>query len=82
MIKSDVFGLGLALLEMATLRDSIEVLDWERYAIKQAVIDVRIELVIRQYGKFCGDVLKKMLNFTESKRVSFSELSSCLSPYA
>jgi len=50
MTKSDVFGLGLALLEMATLRDSIEVLDWERYSIKQAVIDVRIELTIRKYG--------------------------------
>lgn len=34
MIKSDVFELGLALIEMATLRDSIEIIDWERYSIK------------------------------------------------
>jgi len=81
MHKNDVFGLGLSILEIATLRDSVELIDWERYSIKSSVMQVRIDFAKSLYGDFFGEILQNMLGITESERSSFSELLSLLLPY-
>ena len=79
--KSDVFGLGMTLLESATLKNSLELYDFNNYRIKYEEVELRLLLLRSMYSGFLTNFIKECLQIEENLRPNFNELYQVLEEY-
>ncbi len=72
--KSDIFSLGLCLLEAATLKFTAHASYFQNYDISAATIDQLLNLVQSRYTNLFHSFLCRMLEFKEELRPSVEEL--------
>ncbi|KAL4445561.1 hypothetical protein ABPG74_004635 [Tetrahymena malaccensis] len=80
-IKNDIFGLGMSILEMATLQSSSALYDWDKYEIKFQILEERLEEARKRYGDYLHQFVKKLLQKDPFQRSTFSQLFTELLPY-
>ena len=68
--KSNVFTLGMVLLEVATLLPSTDCYDSENYDILDSVINERIILVEEYYGDKIARIIANMLDYEQYDRLT------------
>lgn len=73
--KSNVFTLGMVLLEVATLLPSTDCYDSENYDILDSVINERIILVEEYYGDKIARIIANMLDYDYTERMNLRDLS-------
>jgi hypothetical protein len=78
--KSDVYALGMTLLETATLVAPFACYDYNNFAIIPANIDKFLESVGSRYSEMLVNVIKQMLNEHENNRPAFRELADIIAP--
>ncbi|KAL4491229.1 hypothetical protein ABPG72_021615 [Tetrahymena utriculariae] len=80
-IKNDIFGLGISILEMATLQGSSALYDWDKYEIKFQILEDRLEETKKRYGDYLHQFTKKLLQKDPFQRSTFTQLFTELLPY-
>ncbi|EAS07777.2 protein kinase (macronuclear) [Tetrahymena thermophila SB210] len=80
-IKNDIFGLGMSILEMATLQGSSSLYDWDKYEIKFEILEDRLEEARKRYGDYLYQFAQKLLQKDPYQRSTFSQLFTELLPY-
>lgn len=81
--KSDIYSLGMTILECATLKNLDFVYDWDHFQINQNKIDEELRHLTdsRAYSPTLVETLRFMLNPDEELRPNFLRLDSELSQY-
>eukprot|EP00825_Cyclidium_porcatum_P019734 TRINITY_DN2249_c0_g1_i3.p1 TRINITY_DN2249_c0_g1~~TRINITY_DN2249_c0_g1_i3.p1 ORF type:complete len:424 (+),score=55.34 TRINITY_DN2249_c0_g1_i3:76-1347(+) len=79
--KSDVFSLGMTMLEVCSLFTSRSCYDFQTFKINWVVVDQLFQTCRQRYSLFLMNVIQEMLNEDENQRISFLEISQILSPY-
>jgi len=79
--KSDVFSLGITLLEAATLRSGNTVYDWDNFRLVQAAIEDLLSRAGQRYSAFFVNVIRDLLIFEENQRPCFEDIHAVLLPY-
>ena len=69
--KSDVFSLGMVLLNAATLQSCDRLYEWDNFTIDQREVDQRINALDNKYSESFQNLLNDMLNFNEDSRPDF-----------
>ena len=72
--KSDIFSLGMTLLNAATLSDCNEFYDWEKKTINEKELNECVSSLRNAYSPELLRVLESALKFDESHRPSANEL--------
>ena len=82
-VKSDVFSLGMTILEAATLQNLDHVYNWEKYEIEaEKIADLLKELTEqKRYSPILLQTIEYMVNTNEELRPNFQKLDSELSKY-
>jgi len=78
--KSDVYSLGMTLLEAATLVAPFACYDYNNCAIFPANIEKFLESVGSRYSEMLVNVLRKMLTELENQRPTFKDLADLIAP--
>lgn len=73
--KSDVFAIGMILLEFCTLTPSSECYDPETYSIVDSIINERVEKTRSLYNPLIADCIDLMLQYEVDKRIPPIELA-------
>lgn len=73
--KSNVFTLGMILLETLTLTSSEECYDPESYDILDEIVSAKIQTVREFYPEFLVKLVERMLEYDYSERSSIKQLS-------
>lgn len=76
--KSDVFCLGLSLLEISTLFSLNSCFDWQNMFINYEFIMRKLLIVHNRYSKHLAFIIKNMLIVDEKKRMFFYELNALM----
>ena len=79
--KSDIYSLGMTILEMATLEKSRECYNFSNYSINEQLLNSRLSSVQTRYSSQLAQVLRRMLSYDENLRPNFGQLHNELSPY-
>ena len=77
--KSDVYAMGMVLLEAATLKPVSELYDSRRFEVTPQKLDQRIAFVSANYSEEFGQFLREILAEREENRPDFLTLASRLS---
>ena len=72
--KSDIFTLGLTLLESATLVSVNSCYNWENHMINYEFVLRKILIVEKRYSKELAYLLKLMLNVVQEERPNIFEI--------
>lgn len=70
MDKSDVFAIGMILLEFCSLLPSSDCYDPESYSIIDSVIQERLDKISEIYNPLVSDCIDLMLQYEVGKRIS------------
>ncbi|KRX04683.1 Protein kinase-like domain [Pseudocohnilembus persalinus] len=80
-VKSDVFSLGMTMLEVCCLYTARSCYDYGQYQIIRPVIDDLLQRSRGRYSNFLINILSEMVLENEGQRPSFLELQQILQPY-
>ena len=69
--KSDVFSLGMVLLQAANLQSCDRLYKWDNFTIDQKEVNQRIDSLQATYSESYQNLLRDMLNFNENARPDF-----------
>ncbi|KAL4426296.1 hypothetical protein ABPG74_006553 [Tetrahymena malaccensis] len=72
--QSDIFQLGLTLLELCSFQDSTQLFDTDKKKINTQEMDLRLTNISPTYSHKLQQVIKSMLNLDPRKRPSAQEL--------
>ena len=81
IFKSDVYCLGLTLLECASLQKSERFFDWKTYTVDQEQIMKSLGELRQFYTSTFLETLSFMLTFDDDERPDFLALDSELAPF-
>lgn len=81
--KSDIFSLGMTMLELATLKKVYDVYDWNKFEINFGKIAHTLDELThdKKYSPTLVQTIRYMLNADEELRPNFLKLDSELSEY-
>lgn len=80
--RSDVYSMGMTLLEAATLTPIFDCYDQTRNIMNQRKIDNKLLMVSQKYSEELGQFLREVLSPREENRPDFLSLASRLSTNA
>lgn len=73
--KGDVFSMGMLLLEVATLEDSMDIYDYQYFSINQNEILRRLNVVCLRYSRQLAEILAMALVGDDEQRKSAYEIA-------
>ncbi|CAD8205545.1 unnamed protein product [Paramecium pentaurelia] len=76
--KSEVFSLGLVILELALQQSVQSIYDLSKFTVSQDVINTYLRVLSQQYQPSFVDLLGKMLQVDEEKRIDLYQLEKIL----
>ncbi|KAL4494442.1 hypothetical protein ABPG72_019852 [Tetrahymena utriculariae] len=79
--KSDVYSLGMTMLECCTLFKALNFYDYSSCEIRFNLIEDSLQKVRLMYSGFLVNLIREMLNREEFQRPTFHEISAILTPY-
>jgi len=78
--KSDVFSLGMTLLEAALLEKVEKFYDWDKYTLNESYLLEALDKVRTKYSERLSQFLAQLINLDEVLRADFKVLDSKLLP--
>jgi len=82
VFKSDVYSLGMTMIEVCCLFTSRSCYDYGNYKIQKNIIEELLARARSRYSSFLVNLIREMLNDEERDRPSFSDIKAILNPYA
>lgn len=79
--KSDIYSLGMTMLEVMTLNSCLMCYDWNNFKVQHPMIDSLISDARSRYSQFLCGLIKDMLLEDEPLRPCFEDIHSLLLPY-
>ena len=79
--KSDVYSLGLTLLECMTLKSSMDIYNYKECEIRWDLQNHRVEESKNYYSKMLCNVVDGMLSKIPENRADFIQLQAILKPH-
>ncbi|CAD8119091.1 unnamed protein product [Paramecium sonneborni] len=76
--KSEVFSLGLVILELALQQSAQSIYDLSKFLVSQDVINTYLRVLSQQYQPQFVDLLGKMLQVDEEQRIDLYQLEKIL----
>lgn len=77
-VKADVFSLGMVFLEVGSLRDSLDLYDYQQLKINLQEINQRLALMSQYFSREVVKIIALMLDFDCNKRPDFLHLRKIL----
>ena len=79
--KTDIYCLGMTILQAATLQDSLDLYNFKNGTINHMMLNSRIADVRSRYSYLLADILSQMLFEDENKRIDYNLIFSLITPY-
>lgn len=79
--KSDVFSLGMTILQCAGLKNIDDLYDWKKFEIEFTQIEQRLEALNETYSPNLVNIIRWMLKPQETDRPDFLQLESKISQH-
>ncbi|EAR95135.1 protein kinase (macronuclear) [Tetrahymena thermophila SB210] len=79
--KSDVYSLGMTMLECCSLFKALNFYDYSSCEIRYNLIEDFLQKARLMYSGFLVNLIREMLNREEFQRPTFHEISAILTPY-